>query len=76
VSETHRNYVKIPAYTTYATNHPNGRAHAGSAIIIRKDITHHELPKYEPDHIQAKNISIEDWDGNSTISAIHCSPAK
>jgi hypothetical protein len=24
------------------------------------------------DHIQATNISIEDWDGNLTISAIYC----
>jgi exonuclease III len=39
VSETHfteQNYVNIPNYITYATNHPDGRAHAGSAIIIRK----------------------------------------
>jgi exonuclease III len=44
VSETHfteQNYVNIPNYITYATNHPDGRAHAGSAIIIRKDIKHH-----------------------------------
>jgi hypothetical protein len=39
VSETHfteRNYVKIPTYTTHAASHPNGTAHAGSTIIIRK----------------------------------------
>jgi exonuclease III len=59
VSETHiteQNYVNVPYYTTYATNHPDGRAHACSAIIIRKAIKHHELAKY--DHIQAVNISI------------------
>jgi hypothetical protein len=77
VSETHfteRNYVNIPPYITYATNHPDGRAHAGSATIIRKDIKHHELAKYEVDHIQATNISMEDWDGNLAISAIYCPP--
>jgi hypothetical protein len=52
--------VNIPNYITYATNHPGGTAHAGSAIILRKDIKHHELPKYETDYIQATNISIED----------------
>jgi hypothetical protein len=26
------------------------------------------------DHIQATNISIEDWDGNLTITAIYCTP--
>lgn len=63
VSETHfteQNYVNIPNYITYATNHPDGRAHAGEAIIIRTDIKHHELAKYETDHIRATNISIED----------------
>jgi exonuclease III len=75
VSETHfteQNYVNIRNYITYATNHPDGRAHASSAIIIRKDIKHHELVKYEMDHIRATNTSIEDWDGNLTISAIYC----
>jgi exonuclease III len=78
VSETHfteQNYVNIPNYITYATNHPDGRAHAGSAIIIRKCIKHHELPKYETDHIQATIVSIEDWDGNLTISTIYCPPS-
>jgi hypothetical protein len=68
MSETHfteQNYVNI----SYATNHPDGRAHAGSAIIIRKDIKPHET-----DHTQATNVSIEDWDGNLTISAIYCPP--
>jgi hypothetical protein len=77
VSETHfteQNYVNIPNYIIYTTHYPDGRAHAGSAIIIRKDIKHHKLPKYETDHIQATNISIEDWDGNLPISAIYCPP--
>jgi exonuclease III len=42
VSETHfteQNYVNTPNYITYATNHPDGRAHAGSAIIIKKTKT-------------------------------------
>jgi exonuclease III len=70
VSETHfteQNYANIPNHTTYATNHPDGRAHAGSVIIIKQDIKHHEIAKYKLDHIQATNISIEDWDGNLTI---------
>jgi hypothetical protein len=57
---TQQNYVNIPNYITYATNHPDGRAHAGSAIVIKIYIKHHELPKYETDHIQATNIIIED----------------
>jgi hypothetical protein len=63
-------YTNIRNYTTHATSHPDWGSHAGSAIIIRKDIKHHELAKYETDNIQAMNISIEDSDGNLTISAI------
>jgi exonuclease III len=75
VSETHsmeQNCGNIPNYITYATNNPDGTAHAGSAIITRKYIKHHKLAKYETDHIQATNISIEHGDGNLAISAIYC----
>jgi hypothetical protein len=56
VSATHcaeRNYVNIPNYITYATNLPDGRDHAGSAIIKRQDIKHHDIAKYETDHTKA-----------------------
>jgi hypothetical protein len=46
-------------YITYATYHSDGTPHAGSAIIVRKDIKHDELARYATDHIQATNISIE-----------------
>jgi hypothetical protein len=59
---TEQNYLNIANYITYAINHPGGTAHADLAMIIRKDIKHHEPAKYETDHIQAKNISIENWD--------------
>lgn len=77
VSETHftnRNYIKISNYTAYNTNHPDGKAHADTAIIIKKDIKHYELPKYETNHIQATNICIEDWIGPLTVSAIYSPP--
>jgi hypothetical protein len=61
-------------YTTYSTNHPDGKAHASSPIIIRKCIKHHELTKYETAHIQTTDIGIKDWDGNLTISAIYYHP--
>jgi hypothetical protein len=54
-----QNYIKIQNYTTNDTNHPEGRAHAGSALNIRKGLKRHELTEYEKDHIQATNRSIE-----------------
>ena len=76
VSETHftdRNYLRIRNYVVYHTQHPDGRAHAGTAIILKKNIKHHELPKYELEHLQATSIYVEDWNGPLTISAIYLS---
>ena len=33
--------MKIPHYTIYDTKHPSGKAHGGTAVIIRNDIKHH-----------------------------------
>jgi hypothetical protein len=46
VSETHfkeKNYVNIHNYVTHATNLCDGTTHAGSDIILRKVIKHHEI---------------------------------
>lgn len=53
---TNLNYFKIPNYVIYTTNHPDGTAHAGTAILIKVTIKHHEMPKYQTEHIQATNI--------------------
>jgi hypothetical protein len=45
-----------------------------SAIIITNDMKLYKLIKYEKDHIQATNISIENWDGSLTITAFYCPP--
>jgi hypothetical protein len=38
-----QNFVQIPIYTTYITNYLDGRAHAGSAIISRRGMKHHNV---------------------------------
>jgi hypothetical protein len=38
ISETHfteENYLKLPNYTTYHTNHPAGTVQGGTAVIIK-----------------------------------------
>lgn len=37
---------KIPDYLTYKCDHPDGIAHAGSAILIKSNIKHTILPSY------------------------------
>ena len=77
ISETHftnRNFMKIPRYDIYDTKHPSGRAHGGTAIIIKRTIKHHELIKYEKDFLQATSVVVEDWCGPLTLSAVYCPP--
>ena len=49
-SETHftrKRHFVIPAYSLYNTNHPDGTAHGGSAILIKSSIRHTLEEKYE-----------------------------
>jgi exonuclease III len=42
ISGTHfttKSYFKIPHYNTYYTNHPDGTAHAGTAVILKQTVT-------------------------------------
>lgn len=78
ISETHFTswsyIIKIPKYDIYHTRHPDGKAHGGTAIIVRAAIKHHEINKYSTEHLQATSIVIEDWSGPITISSIYTPP--
>jgi hypothetical protein len=32
---THKTYYKLPFYSAYYTNHPDGTARGGSAVLIK-----------------------------------------
>lgn len=75
ISETHfttRIYIKIPNYTIYDTQHPDGTAHGETAIIIKNGIKHHLLGHYNLEHLQATSVTIEYWIGLLTVAAAHC----
>uniref|UniRef100_A0A6M2DQF2 Putative rna-directed dna polymerase from mobile element jockey n=1 Tax=Xenopsylla cheopis TaxID=163159 RepID=A0A6M2DQF2_XENCH len=77
ISESHftnASYLRILNYNTYNTNHPDGRAHAGSAILIKNNLKHHVLPPYQKDYLQATIISIETKQYNISIAAVYCPP--
>jgi hypothetical protein len=77
ISETHftdKNYFKIPTYKTYSTNHPDGKAHGGTAIIVKETIGHYPLQKYEEAHIQATAISLTALPYPCTVAAVYCPP--
>jgi len=77
ITETHyttktKNF--FPDYSVYRTDHPDGTAHAGSAIIISSKIKHNLLPNLQLPTIQATNISIILDHIPTTISAVYCPP--
>ena len=77
ISESHatnRTVIKIPNYTVYYANHPDGRGHGGSAIIIKNSLRHHELNPYITDKIQSAKVKIQTTIWTLTIAAIYSPP--
>jgi hypothetical protein len=77
ISETHftdKSYFRLPNYTVYHSNHPAGTARSGSAIIIKRFIKHHQLNNHSEDFLQATSVSVEDYTGPLTISAVYLPP--
>ena len=51
MSQTHftdKNYLKIHGYNFYHTQHPSGKAHGGTGIIIKSNIKHAQFPSGHP----------------------------
>lgn len=77
ISETHftsRSYFKIHGYDLIHTNHPDNRAHAGSAILIKSNIKYTILNDVQQPMLQATNIKIGSNIGDIVISAIYFPP--
>lgn len=77
ISESHAtNYtdIKIPRYNIYYANHPDGTAHAGSAIIIKNTFKHHEEQPYITAKIQATVLNLETFNWPLCIAAIYSPP--
>ena len=75
ISETHftdKNYLNINGYKFYHTQHPSGKAHGGTGIIIKSNIKHYERPPFQKDYLQATNVAIEDCHSTITTSAVYC----
>jgi len=78
ISETHftpNTCAKIYGFNAYFSCHPDGTAHAGAAIYIKSNISHHSLPPYSTTHIQAVSVSLVVPNIIPvTVSAVYCPP--
>jgi hypothetical protein len=79
ITETHftdRSFLRIRDYVTYRTDHPDNRAQGGTAILVRKSLTHHPLPKYSTDYLQSTSISLSCLGSTFIVSSVYCPPNK
>lgn len=77
VAETHctnKSYLKIPGYIVYHTEHPDGTAHGGTAIIVKRNIKHHLMEEYKKEYLQATTICVDQHTQPMIISATYCPP--
>ncbi|KAL0271857.1 UNVERIFIED_CONTAM: hypothetical protein PYX00_008819 [Menopon gallinae] len=77
ISETHftsTSFFRISRYSFYDTQHSDGAAHGGSAILIRSSLRHHPQASYSTDSIQATTIQISDASGPLNLTALYCPP--
>jgi len=77
ISETHltnRTKIHIPDYTILRSNHPDGTAHGGAAIIIRSTILFYNVCQLSEPHIQSFTIQITLDHSPISISAAYCPP--
>lgn len=77
ISETHftkKSYFKIKGYDLIIANHPNERAHGGSAILIKSSIKYEPDEQYIKESIQAAIIKIKCNNQTVCVSAIYLPP--
>ena len=77
ISETHftqQSRVKIFGYSVYHTNHPNGRARGGSAVLIRNNIRHFEHEPIKEEFAQLTAVMVNHKGADLVLAAAYCPP--
>jgi hypothetical protein len=74
VSESHTTLhisVKIPHYTIYYSNHADGTAHTGSAIVIKSTSKQYEIEPFIANKIQGIILRLEALSRPVVIVAVY-----
>jgi hypothetical protein len=77
ISETHftkYSHISIPGYYLLKSNHPDGTAHGGAAILIKTNLKFHPLTNFSQNHIQSCAISITLNNIPIVIAAVYSPP--
>jgi len=77
ISETHLinvPHINLPGFQIIKSNHPDGTAHAGAAIIVKSSLLFYPLLQYQKAYIQAFGISLTLNNTPINIYAIYSLP--
>lgn len=77
VSETHftsKSYFRIKGYDTITANHPDDRAHAGAAVLIKSNIKYEVADPITEPFLQAAGIKIVCDNTNISIYSVYFPP--
>ncbi|KAL1130310.1 hypothetical protein AAG570_013248 [Ranatra chinensis] len=71
---TNRSHFYIPDYVTYRTDHPDCNAHWGTAVLVRRQLSHYELPALSSNSLQSTAVSILFFPFSISFAAVYCPP--
>lgn len=72
---TNRTYFNINGFDLIPCNHPENRAHGGSAILVKRSIKYTILDDYQKPHLQAAGIRINCNNNDISIYSIYLPPS-
>jgi len=67
---TNKYNFQIRGYTFYRTDHPDGKTHGGTGILIRERIKYHIHQRFATNYLHATSIKVQSGNGNLTIAAV------
>jgi len=67
-------HISIPGYYLLKSNHPDGTAHGGAAILINTNLKFHPITNFSQNHIQFCAISITLNNIPIVIAAVYSPP--
>lgn len=77
LSETHltnKKHFHIDGFTFYRSDHPDGKAHGGTGILIRNRLKHTELSRISENYLQTTSISLHCWGSEITFCSVYFPP--
>lgn len=77
ISETHltnKYKFQINGYLFYGTNHPDGKAHGGTGVLIRSRIKHNFHNEFATNYLQATSLILHFGHRHLTLAAVYCPP--